>query len=289
MKIKYLLPLLLLTSFYTEVSGVEKSKVKSYIDNDYTCPPNYDVKQDGVMYGEIKAISYYSPLAGADRKANIILPPDYDKGKKYPVLYLLHGIGGNENEWLDGRPDEIISNLSAQGKAKEMIIVIPNISVVLKGESPAEYMTPAHHKQFDNFLSEMKTVLLPYIEKNYPVLKGRDNRAVAGLSMGGRSALHVGINMIDDFAYIGAFTPAPGVLNNLFTAETLTLPEVYRKTTLLMITKGSKDDVVGDNPENYSSALSKNGVDHIYFVLQGGHWWDVWNPSLYNFARRIFQ
>nr|WP_239063517.1 alpha/beta hydrolase-fold protein [Bacteroides sp. 51] len=247
-----------------------------------------------MAYGEVQSFSYYSKVAGTERKANIILPPNYTNKKKYPVLYLLHGIGGNENEWLDGKPNEIISNLTTTGQAKEMIVVIPNISVVKKGKTPALYMTAEHFAQFDNFLDEMKTNLLPYVEKNYSVLKGRENRAVAGLSMGGRSALHVGIHLIKDFAYIGAFTPAPGVLpyfagDGLFTAETLTLPDAYRKNTWIMITKGTTDNVVRDNPENYSNTLKENGVDHTYLVLPGGHWWDVWNPSLYYFAKKIFQ
>ena len=121
--------------------------------------------------------------------------------------------------------------------------------------------------------------------------------------MGGRSALHVGINLIDLFAYIGAFTPAPGVLpgprgEGLFTKETLTLPREYsgnrgnrRNTnnTLIMITKGSTDGVVGNNPTDYSNALKENNIEHLYTITEGGHDFNVWKVDLYNFARRIFQ
>lgn len=271
-----------------------KSNDKSFIDRDFSVPDNYAGKHNNTSYGEVKLISYFSEIAGKKRDANIILPPHYDAKKKYPVLYLLHGIGGNESEWFGGKPNEIISNLLEEGKAKEMIVVIPNISVVLKGNEPAKYMTEEQFTQFNNFLDEMKISLLPYIEANYPVLKGRDNRAVAGLSMGGRSALHIGIKMIDDFAYIGAFEPAIGILpysreSGLFTTETLTIPDKYKKNTFLMIVKGSDDDVVGYSPELYAETLSRNKVQILYTVLKGGHSWEVWSPSLYNFTRRIFQ
>lgn len=292
-KLIYTLILSLIVCFTMSCRSI-KSKGKPLADKDFSVPTNYDTKHLDTSYGEIQLIRYFSEIAGKERKANIILPPHYDSKKKYPVLYLLHGIGGNESEWFGGKPNEIISNLVAQGKAKEMIVVIPNISVVLKDNEPAKYMTKEQFTQFDNFLDEMRISLLPYIEENYAALKGRDNRAVAGLSMGGRSALHVGINMINEFAYIGAFEPAVGILpysreSGLFTTSTLTIPDKYKKNTFLMIVKGSDDDVVGDSPELYAETLRDNKVQILYTVLKGGHSWDVWSPSLYNFARRIFQ
>jgi enterochelin esterase-like enzyme len=112
--------------------------------------------------------------------------------------------------------------------------------------------------------------------------------------MGGRSALHVGINLIDRFAYIGAFTPAIGVLpypreQGLFTKETLTIPKEYRRNTLILIAKGSTDGVVGGNPLEYSTTLKENEVEHIYYVAEGGHDFGVWKHNLYNFVRRIFR
>lgn len=271
------------------------SKVKSFVDNNYDAPIGFDLRKPDVRYGVVNDVSYFSKTTNSNRPAKIILPPNYDKNKKYPTLYLLHGLGGNENDWFGGNPDQIISNLLHEGKCKEMIVVIPNIKVRHDSVKVApEFYSVQHFKEYDNFLNDLQNDLLPYIEKNYPVLSGRDNRAVAGLSMGGRSALHIGIEMIDEFAYIGAFTPAVGVLpydveKGLFTQETLTVPSKYKKSTLIMIVKGSNDDVVKEWPEVYNNTLNKNGIEHIYYITPGGHDFDVWKNSLYNFVRRIFQ
>ena len=263
-------------------------------DLDYTTPTGFDEKQSGVSYGEVKDISYYSTATENNRNAKVILPFGYDKNKKYPILYLLHGIGGNENDWFGGNPNEIVTNLVAKGMTKEMIIVMPNIRARHKDVvTPPEFYSVEHFREYDHFLNDLRDNLMPYIESNFSVLPGRENRAVGGLSMGGRSALHVGINLIDDFAYIGAFTPAIGVLpypveEGLFTQETLTLPEKYKKKTLIMIVKGTEDGVVGNCPTEYSNALTENGVEHIYYETVGGHDFNVWKNSLYNFVRRIF-
>lgn len=275
--------------------GGGTSKAKSFIDSDYQTPKGFDQRKSDVAYGEIKDISYFSKTTNSNRPAKVILPPNFDANKQYPTLYLLHGIGGNENEWFGGNPNEVISNLLAEGKCKEMIIIIPNIRARHDSVKVApDFYSVQHFNEFNNFLYDLQNDLMPYIEKNYPVLKGRQNRAVAGLSMGGRAALHIGINMIDDFAYIGAFTPAVGVLpydmeNGLFSNQTLTLPDKYKPSTLVMIVKGSNDGVVHEWPDTYSAVLHNNGVEHIYYVAQGGHDFNVWKNSLYNFARRIFQ
>lgn len=271
------------------------SIAKSFIDEDYTVPQGFDSRKENVTYGEIKDIVYYSTTTENNRKAKVILPPHYNSNKEYPVLYLFHGIGGDENEWFGGNPNEVVNNLVSQGKSKEMIIVIPNIRARHDSIKKApEFFSVEHFREFDNFLNDMRNDLKPYIEENYPVRKGRDNHAVAGLSMGGRAALHIGINMIDDFAYIGALTPAVGVLpynveKGLFNSESLTLPDKYKENTLIMIEKGNKDGVVGNWPEEYSKVLRNNGVKHIYYVTDGGHDFTVWKNGLYNFTRRLFQ
>lgn len=271
------------------------SRTKSFIDDNYKTTQDFDKEIADRQYGTIQAVSYYSNTTENIRNANVILPPNFNKNKKYPVLYLLHGIGGDENEWFGGKPNEIISNLVAEGKAKEMIVVIPNIRARHKDVTTApEFFSIEHFHEFDNFQNDLRDNLMPWIEKEYPTLDGRDNRAVAGLSMGGRSALHVGINLIDEFSYIGAFTPAVGILpyhmeDGLFTEATLTIPDKYKENTLIMIVKGDNDSVVGGWPEEYSNIFTKNSVPHIYYVTNGGHDFDVWKNSLYNFTRRIFQ
>ncbi len=275
--------------------AAETSAPKTWIDNDTDTPGDFDKKQDGVTYGEVQSITYYSYVSEAKRKAKVILPPSYDANKEYPVAYLLHGIGGDEGEWMGGAPDKIIGNMIAKGTAKEMIMVLPHQVVSLPGEQvPTNPMDPRRFPMFDRIVDELKTSLMPFIETNYSVKPGRDNRAVCGLSMGGREAINVGIKLIDDFAYMGAFEPAIGVLPynveaGLFTKETLTIPEQYRPISMFMIVKGENDTVVNECPKEYSDALKANGVNHFYYVWPGGHDFSVWKNGLYNFARRIFQ
>ncbi len=270
------------------------SKPKSFIDSNYNTPADFDQKKAGVTYGEVKTITYYSYVAEMNRKATVILPPKYNPSKKYPVLYLLHGIGGSEIEWLDGKPNEIVSNMVAAGTAKEMIMVLPNQCVRHKSEANPAHLSLEQFAMYNRMLDDLKTSLIPYIENNYSVKPGRDNRAIAGLSMGGRNAIYIGVKMVKDFAYTGAFCPAVGVLpywreEGLLTTQTLTIPQEYRKNTLYMIVEGDGDTIVGDSPKQYSTTLKNNGFDHIYYNWPGGHWWGPWKNGLYNYARRIFQ
>ncbi len=277
-----------------EGSGGEKSSKISFIDDNYNTPSDFDQTKNGVTYGTVIDISYYSYIAGMNRNAKVILPPNYNPDKKYPVLYLLHGIGGSENEWLDGKPNEIISNMIAAGTCKEMILVLPNQCVRKIDEANPGHLTLEQFKMYDRTADELKTSLIPYIEKNFSVKTGRENRAVAGLSMGGRNAIYTGVTMVDDFAYTGAFCPAVGVLpywreSGLLTTDTLTIPAKYRDNTLFLIVAGEGDTTVGDSPLQYSTTLKNNGFNHIYYTWPGGHWWGPWKNGLYNFARRIFQ
>ncbi len=257
-------------------------------------PNGFDQRRSNVKYGALEEVKYYSQTAEQDRLAKVLLPANYDKEKKYPVLYLLHGIGGDENEWFGGAPNEILSNLTSEGKLPETIVVFANERVrhkdVVKAPDP---FSIEHFREFNAFLDDFKTSLSPEIEKRYSIKPGRENHAVAGLSMGGRNALYVGLSLIDRFGYIGAFEPAPGVLPypaepGLFTKETLTVPDQYKDTTFVLVSKGTRDNVVGDNPKTYADVLAENGVDPHFVQLEGGHDFKVWKESLYLFALKLF-
>lgn len=259
---------------------------------EYNPPADYTKKKTDVTYGTKKSITYDSKTTGVERKAYVVLPNGYSEEKTYPVVYLLHGIGGDQNEWFQGKPMEIVGNLIAAGEADEMIMVFPNIRA--RADDKASYdLSVEHFQAFDNFINDLRDDLMPYIESNYPVKKGRENTAVCGLSMGGRETLNIGLKMPDKFKYIGAFEPAIGVLpydleKGLFTEDTMTLPDEYKNNTFIMIVKGQSDGTVGENPLLYHRALEKNGVPHIYYDMPGGHDFKVWNNGLYNFAKRIF-
>lgn len=267
-------------------------KPQPTIPADYNPSADYTKKKSGGSYGTKTLITYDSATTGTTRKANVVLPAGYTGDKAYPVVYLLHGIGGDHNEWFSGKPVEIVGNLIAAGEADEMIMVFPNIRA-RENDAAAYELTVEHFRAFDNFINDLRTDLMPYIESHYSVKTGRENTAICGLSMGGREALYIGLTMPDKFAYIGAFEPAVGVLpydleKGLFTPETMTLPPEYINNTFIMIVKGQSDDTVGDSPLQYNNTLQKNGVPTTYYDMPGGHDFSVWNNGLYNFAKRIF-
>lgn len=285
-----------------EKQAVKKDKSKEIVNKSpapeetYLVPEGFDEKLDNVNYGEIKMVTYPSATTGSDRKANILLPANYSSEKKYPVLYLLHGIGGDHDEWLGGTPQYIIGNLVAQGMAKEMIVVMPNVRARADDSVPSDYLSLENFKAFDNFINDLKDDLMPFIKEHYSIKEGRENTAIAGLSMGGREALYIGIRMADTFGYTGAFSPAVGVLpysgyiseSGLFSKKTFKLPERYNENTLLLICNGDNDTVVYDTPKQYHDTLTENGTKHIYYETEGGHDFGVWENGLYNFVRRIF-
>ena len=267
-------------------------KPKATIPADYAPPSDYTKKKADVTYGKREQIVYSSKTTGTDRKAYVVLPPNYDESKQYPVVYLLHGIGGDHTEWFQGKPTEILGNLIAEEQADEMIMVFPNIRARANDAATGE-MSVEVFQAFDNFINDLRDDLMPYMEEHYPIKTGRENTAVCGLSMGGRESLYIGLTMCDRIGYIGAFEPAIGVLpynveEGLFTAETMTLPDEYKNSTLLMIVKGQSDGTVGEWPLTYHKTLENNGVPHIYYDMPGGHDFSVWNNGFYNFAKRIF-
>ncbi len=255
----------------------------------------YNVKRDGTEYGQFVDFNYYSSVAEQDRKAIVWLPPRYNESQKYPVLYLLHGIGGDEREWLGGAPNEILSNLISESKAAKMIVVLPSVRVQHKSVSkPSGVFSIERFREFDSFLDDFQTALKPAIDAKFPTLQDRKHTAVAGLSMGGRSAIQLGVKLIDKIAFIGAFEPAPGVLpyNNepgLFKKEELVFPAEFKSDTFLTIIRGTRDGVVGEWPSAYADAFKNNGIDPHFELLEGGHDFSVWQQSLYLFAQQIFR
>lgn len=261
---------------------------------DYADPPtDFDRALAGVTYGETVLVRYDSSTTGTERRALVLLPPDYDAEKEYPVLYLLHGIGGDETEWSGGRPTWVIGNLIASGEAAEMIVVMPNVRARANDSVNASDMyTTTHFAAFDNFINDLRDDLMPYIAAHYPIAAGRENTAIAGLSMGGREALYIGLTMPETFGYVGAFCPAPGVLpydveGGLFQPEDFKADKGYG--TYILINAGKTDGVVSDWPQTYSDTLTENGTEHTFYVTDGGHDFRVWKHGLYNFARNIFK
>ncbi len=265
----------------------------AFVEED-VAPEGFDKPQVGVRYAELQQFKYFSKTAECERPVNVFVPGNYNPEKKYPALYLLHGIGGDEFEWFGGQPNEIVGNLVAEGQAPEMIVVVPNIRVRHKDAKEPPLMSVESFKEFDAFLDDFQTSLKPEIEKRYSVDASRESQALAGLSMGGREALHLGVKLCSQIGYIGAFEPAPGLLpydaeESLFNPETLTLPEEYKNSTYVFVTKGDQDGIVRQWPRQYAETLAKNGVDPHFVELHGGHDFKVWKESLYRFVKVVFK
>ena len=250
-------------------------------------PPGFDALQPGISQGKIDTIYYESKTVGTRRKAIIYTPPGFSKDKKYPVLYLLHGIGGDETEWLNGgQPQVILDNLYAEKKIEFMIVVMPNGRAMKNDRVEGNIMAPEKVQAFATFEKDLLDDLIPFIEKTYPVIKDREHRAIAGLSMGGGQALNFGLGNLDKFAWVGGFSAAP----NTKSAEQLvpSPDEARKKLKLLWISCGDNDNLILFSQRTHDY-LVKYDVPHIYYVEPGVHDFKVWKNDLYLFSQFLFK
>src|SRR5215204_5878593 len=187
----------------------------------------FDVVRSDIPHGEIDTITYTSKTVCTDRRAIIYTPPGYSKKNKYAVLYLLHGIGGDEKEWLNGgKPQVILDNLYAEGKIEPMIVVMPNGRAMKNDRAVGNIFDSVKVQAFATFEKDLLNGLIPYSERKYPVLTDREHRAIAGLSMGGGQSLNFGLGNMELFAWIGGFSSAP---NTKLPDELVPDPEKARK------------------------------------------------------------
>ncbi|WP_426484938.1 alpha/beta hydrolase-fold protein [Flavobacterium sp. 2] len=252
-----------------------------------SAPIGFDQVNSNVATGKVEMISYESKTVGSIRKANVYTPPGFNKKKKYPVLYLLHGIGGDENEWLKGgNPQIILDNLYAEGKLEPMIVVMPNGRAMKDDSASGNIMAPDKVQAFSTFEKDLLTDLIPFIEKKYPVYKDREHRAIAGLSMGGGQSLNFGLGNLDKFAWVGAFSAAP---NTKMPEELIPNPEeAKKKLKLLWISCGDNDWLIMNSKRTHDY-LYKNDVPHIYYLEPGVHDFKVWKNGLYMFSQFLFK
>ena len=256
-------------------------------DMSFPAPPEgFDVRRDGIDHGKLELVEYDSTTVGIKRKTRVYTPPGYSADQKYPVLYLLHGIGGDENEWArNGAPDVILDNLYAGKKLVPMIVVLPNgrASKDLTPRDPIPKQSPA----FAAFEKELLTDLIPFIETTYSVKSDRESRALAGLSMGGGQALNFGLNNLNMFAWVGGFSSAP---NTKTPAELIKSPEdAAQKLRLLYVACGDQDGLFRIS-EGVHKMLDEKKVPHLYNVVSGGrHDFKVWKSDLYHFSQLLFR
>ena len=252
-------------------------------------PDGFADPRQGVAPGKVVEFSYDSAVTGTRRKASVYLPPGHTEGRRYPVLYLLHGIGGNQDEWRGYvRANTILDNLIADGKAVPMIVVMPNGRALADDRQPApeRTFTPEHVAGFERFERELLETLIPAIDKAYPTMAERGQRAIAGLSMGGGQALNFGLGHLDTFGSVGGFSSAP---NTKPGAALLPDPALARgQLRLLYLSCGSQDGLINVS-QGVHRHLKQNNVPHIWNVDGYAHDRESWAENLYHFAQRLFR
>ncbi|TYQ15315.1 UNVERIFIED_CONTAM: endo-1,4-beta-xylanase [Acetivibrio alkalicellulosi] len=240
-----------------------------------TMPPaGYDQVRNNVPRGQVSYITYQSRATNSQRRARIYLPPGYSTSNKYSVMYLLHGIGGNEDEWFNhGAPNVILDNLIASGEIQPFILVLPNGNAAAQGVDG-----------WENFTRDLLESLIPHIESNYSVHTDPKHRAIAGLSQGGAQSLNIGLPNADMFHYVGGFSSSPITKqNNQLFPDGGT--KVRQNLKVLFLSCGTSDNLIFSN-NRVRDYCRTNNIPHTEWLLQGyGHDWTVWKPSLWNFAR----
>ncbi|HOT97698.1 MAG TPA: alpha/beta hydrolase-fold protein [bacterium] len=250
-------------------------------------PSGFDDLRADIAHGKIDTVYYHSKTVGTKRKALVYTPPNYVKKVQYPVLFLLHGIGGDEKEWLNGgQPQVILDNLYAEKKIAPMIVVMPNGRAMKDDRAVGNIMDPEKVQAFAAFEQDLLSDLIPFIQKRYPVLADREHRAIAGLSMGGGQALNFGLGHLDTFAWIGGFSAAPNTKS-----PELLVPdpeEAKKKIKLLWISCGDSDGLILFSRRTHDYLQAKD-VPHIFYIEPGVHDFKVWKNDLYMFSQLLFK
>lgn len=262
-------------------------------------PEGFDQRREGVAQGKLERVYYDSKTVGVQRWMQVYTPPGYSPDRKYAVLYLLHGIGGNENEeWTRNGATVVLDNLAADKKTEPMIVVFPNGNATtntanggrrgggrggLGGGDPAEISGPGWGRDFE---ADLIKDIIPFIESHYAVLADREHRAVAGLSMGGGQALNYGLANLDSFAWVGGFSSAP---NTRAPEQLMPNPEeAKQQLKLLYISCGNRDGLIRSSLRVHTF-LKERDVPHIWHVDDHAHDFQHWRKGLYNFSRLIFK
>jgi len=242
-----------------------------------------------VPHGEVRQHWYHSKTTGTYRKCLVYTPPGYDKqpAKRYPVLYLQHGAGESELGWtMQGKANFILDNLIAAGKSAEMIIVMDNGYAARPGAA-----NPSRPRGRDNRFAELVVnELVPMIDRDYRTVANRQNRAIAGLSMGAGQAMRIGLGNLGMFAWIGSFSGGGRNFdpNSSYGGVFRDPADANKKIKLLWIGCGDIDFLYKGAKKLHDS-LTEHGVRHVWFECHGSHEWQVWRKDLYQFAQLLFK
>ena len=257
-------------------------------------------KINDVPHGTVSKVWYNSPSLGMDRRLTVYTPAGYEtSGKRYPVFYLLHGMGGDENAWTElGRAAQILDNLIAQGKAEPMIVVMTNGNAsqeAAPGETSAGLKPPTTQlpKTMDGSFETAFPEVVKFIDSNYRTIPRKNARAIAGLSMGGFHSLNISKQYPDMFDYIGLFSaaikPGEGVKSPVYDdLEGKLKIQFEKKPALYYIAIGNKDFLYDANKQ-FRALLDKNAYPYEYFETGDGHIWKNWRIYLTEFVPKLFK
>ena len=257
-------------------------------------------KVNPVPHGTVSRIWYDSPALGLERRMTVYTPAGYEtSGKHYPVLYLLHGMGGDEEAWISlGRTAQVLDNLIAQGKAKPMIVVMPNGNAsqeAAPGESSRGMVPPTMQlpKTMEGSYEQAFPEIVKFIDKNYRTIKSKSGRAIAGLSMGGFHSLHISKQYPDMFNYIGLFSaaimPNKEVSSPIYENMEGKLKVQFDKNPALYWIAIGKTDFLYKANEEYRKLLDEKGYKYTYYESDEGHIWKNWRIYLTEFVPMLFR
>ncbi len=253
-------------------------------------PPKFYEAKNGYEYGKDIEIAYRSQVTNDLKHAYVTLPANYDESKKYPVLYLLHGMACTHKSWLEMcNAKYVVQNLTIEKNVKEMIIVSVN-SIVTEGEIPPSTFSEDYCTAFDKTGEDIITSLMPYVNEHYSTLTDRNSTAIAGFSMGGRETLLTAFAYQDYFNYVGAFSPS-GFGKKAVSFDT-TVPDFKyedgKSFDVVMLAIGNVDTMTSLFYPAIDQKLTQNGIEHLSKKYQGGHDQSVWRAALFDFVQLIF-
>jgi enterochelin esterase family protein len=257
-------------------------------------------KVNDVPHGTVARRWYNSPTLGKERRITIYTPAGYETGKeKYPVFYLLHGSGGDEEAWIAlGRTSQILDNLIAQGKAKPMIVVMTNGNAgqqAAPGESARGMYKPSFmgDTRMDGDFEKAFPDVVKFVESNYRVQADKAHRAIAGLSMGGFHSMHISKQYPDLFDYVGLFSaaimPREGVTSEVYQNTDEKLKTLFAKKPKLYYIAIGKTDFLIEANNDFRKKLDENHYPYSYYETDGGHIWRNWRIYLTEFAPLLFK
>jgi len=268
--------------------SLERSNVDSLVE--VTGPAeDFEAWHKDVPHGSVATVEYWSEPLGVVRRMHVYTPPGYEKNNKvYPVLYLVHGAGDSDDSWTSvGRAGNILDNLIAAGKAKPMIVVMPNGHTPDRPSPGGPNGGAGNMLQNPDFGNDLLKVVVPYVDANYRTIANANNRAMAGLSMGGAHTIQNGLPHPEIFHYVGVFSMVGGG-EQYEKANDAALKQAAKDMKLVYYAYGSEDPVVR-NPAQLKGTLEKYNIKLTLHETGGGHTWINWREYLNDFAPRLFR